>query len=165
MARQWLRRFDNEKKRWTNDVWPATVHLAERPDMFPVEEDVAMECAEKAQVEQREMAKANQQRKEQIDVAQIKAKLAHPEVAPAAEQAPKTTAPKSPEELLAELDAVDPNPKMRLDDLDDMTKAALLEVIVKEELGVNQYQAKANLVCDIRVARAEKLKAQESAGG
>jgi len=163
---QWLRKYDGENRRWTDEVFPATERLALRPDMFEVTEETAHKL-QKMKEERRARETRAKAEGAELDISKIKAKQADEAEGDTADAAgipdgntidtPDVT-PQSPEEALAALQEEDPddNAPMQLDELDDKNRKDLFKVIEEEELPVKKQGTSIELRDAIRAARVDK---------
>lgn len=185
--RKWLRKWNPATGKWSNQCYSYSTELAKEPDMRLVDEAEKIACDARLAVEKAEMVKANLRRIAEKPVVVPKINKQDNPADPAAVTAPppapkegmevpkseidveaiaKNPVPPTPEQIEAELNAVDKPDEplnMPVDDLDDMSKVQLQNVIDAEELGVKKVGNKGDLTAAIRAARVAKKAAAPDA--
>jgi hypothetical protein len=169
---RWLRKYDTEKRKWTDEVFVWTAKLAGLPNMYEISDEAAKKLqVEKVRRHRMEIAMRNsgmspEDYKAQSKIAPPEDALPEPEGAaelPAG--APPLDKPQDPDELLRDLEAADAPATVSAvteeeDDLEMMGKKELLAVIDAEELPVKKTGKVSELIDGIRLCRAEKAKTQ-----
>jgi hypothetical protein len=167
----WLRKYDHEHGKWTDQVFQFNPSLAGMPDLFPVKESVALECHKRFTEQQKADAQrlrshiASEQAAENRKILEelAKSKPLPPEIVEEKAAVDPTPVPETP--------AVDPDDDDELpprkgtptveDDLSHIGFRKMFAVVIKEgltELSTRRedYHFKDTLRDLIRTARAKR---------
>lgn len=156
---QWLRKYDPVKQKYTNQTMPYSKELAldgnwkmiEPSEKVACDAALAVEKKQAAMSKRMEQAIVNAPMPSKIDKMTDKGEPDFSKLPPS---------PDDGEEITEDTpEPVDEPLQMALDDLDDMSKAQLQEVIDNEDLPVNKVGNKTVLMAGIREARKAKAAA------
>ncbi len=153
---QWLRKYDPVKQKYTNQTMPYSKELALDGNWKMIEPSEKVACDAALAVEKKQAAMSK--RMEQAIVnAPMPSKIDKMTDKP---NAPTLPVKDEDDEVTEDTpEPVDEPLQMALDDLDDMSKAQLQEVIDNEDLPVNKVGNKTVLMAGIREARKAKAAA------